>query len=129
AGGNDGAIVLTGASPKEHKEVAFFFKDDEPEPTKKEKKPAPAQPSKNVAILKSKLRGEAKPADDTAEQRRREHQKELALQKQQDGLQRFSEGSTAENGKEKKLLKRFESYKRENQLPSDVRNLNISVDV
>ncbi|KAI5800248.1 FACT complex subunit-domain-containing protein [Peziza echinospora] len=122
------AVVLTGASPKDHKEVAFFFKDDEPEPKAKEKRPAPKAPAKNVAILKSKLRGDGRQLDDNAEQRRREHQKQLAAAKQEEGLQRFSEGGAAGNGKEKKSLRRFESYKRENQLPSSVKDLNIVVD-
>lgn len=122
------AIVLTGASPKDHKEVAFFFKDDEPEPKAKEKKPTTKAPAKNVAILKSKLRGDNKQLDDNAEQRRREHQKELAAQKQEEGLARFSEGGDAGGGKEKKQLRRFESYKRENQLPTSVSDVKIVVD-
>ncbi|KAF8468318.1 FACT complex subunit-domain-containing protein [Kalaharituber pfeilii] len=122
------AIVLTVASPKEHKEVAFFFKDDEPEPKAKEKKPVAKPPAKNVAILKSKLRGDNKQLDDNAEARRREHQKELAALKQAEGLGRFSEGGAAGNGKEKKALRRFESYKRENQLPTSVSDIKIVVD-
>lgn len=122
-------LVFTQGCPKDLKEAAFYFKDEEPEQKPKAAKPAPrAQPSNNTAILKTKLRGERKEIDDSAEQRRREHQKELAAQKQAEGLARFSEGGAVGGDKGKRTIKRFESYKRENQLPMGVSDLKIVVD-
>lgn len=122
-------VVFTGGCSKDLKETAFYFKDDEPEQKVKEKKPAPKPaPAKNTAVLKSKLRGERKETDEGAEQKRREHQKKLALSKQEEGLARYSEGDAVGDGKGKKAIKRFESYKRENQLPMSVADLKIVVD-
>ncbi|KAL7270396.1 FACT complex subunit spt16 [Rhizina undulata] len=122
-------VVFTGGCPKDLKETAFYFKDEEPEQKVKEKKPAPKASTSNTAVLKSKLRGERKEIDEGAEQKRREHQKELANQKQEEGLARYSEGGAVGDGKGKKVLKRFESYKRENQLPVSVSDLKIVVDI
>ncbi|CAZ80542.1 unnamed protein product [Tuber melanosporum] len=122
-------IVFTGGCSKDLKETAFYFKDEEPEQKVKEKKPAPKPaPAKNTAVLKAKLRGERKEVDEGAEQKRREHQKELAQQKQEEGLARYAEGDAVGDGKGKKAIKRFESYKRENQLPLSVADLKIVVD-
>ena len=122
-------IVFTGGCSKDLKETAFYFKDEEPEQKVKEKKPVPKPtPAKNTAVLKAKLRGERKEVDEGAEQKRREHQKELAQQKQEEGLARYAEGDAVGDGKGKKAIKRFESYKRENQLPLSVADLRIVVD-
>lgn len=122
-------VVFTGGCLKDLKEAAFYFKDDEPEEKVKPEKKAPrVAAAKNTAVLKSKLRGERKETDEGAEQKRREHQKELQHQKQQEGLQRFSEGGAVGDGKNKKIVKRFESYKRENQLPLLAAELKIVVD-
>ncbi|KAI5787115.1 FACT complex subunit-domain-containing protein [Geopyxis carbonaria] len=123
-------LVFTGGCPKDLKEAAFYFKDDEPVEKVKAEKPAPrTSSSKSTAVLKTKLRGERKEVDDGAEQKRREHQKELSAIKQAEGMARFSEGGAVGDGKGKKVLKRFESYKRENQLPVGVSDLKIVVDM
>jgi nucleosome binding factor SPN SPT16 subunit len=123
-------LVFTGGCPKDLKEAAFYFKDEEPEvKPKPEKKAARATAPKSTAvIMKSKLRGERKEVDDGAEQRRKEHQKELQVTMQARGLERFSEGGAVGDGKGKRQIKRFESYKRENQLPLAVSDLKIVVD-
>lgn len=120
--------VLTGSCSKDNKEVAFYFKDDEPEEKVKEKKSAPKQVT-NTAILKTKLRGERKEVDEGSEQRRKEHQKQLHAQKQQEGLERYAKEGTSGTGDKKKAIKRFESYKRDAQLPPSVKELKIVVDV
>ena len=108
--------------------------------------------------MKSKLRGERKEVDDGAEQRRKEHQKELQAAMQARGVERFSEGGALGRrsahslllrldlnfrliflevkgsflkvlGKGKRQVKKFESYKRENQLPLSVADLKIVVDL
>jgi nucleosome binding factor SPN SPT16 subunit len=126
-------LVFTGGCPKDLKEAAFYFKDDEPEvKVKPEKLPTRARaaaPKSTAVIMKSKLRGERKEVDDGAEQRRKEHQKELQLLMQTRGLERFSEGGAVGDGKGKRQIKRFESYKRENQLPLAVSDLKIVVDI
>jgi nucleosome binding factor SPN SPT16 subunit len=128
---NDAPIVLT-ESPKDTKHISFFIKDDESEEEKK--KPPPKRTEKrgeakstNV-FTRDRTRGQGKDVDDTDEVRRREHQKELHAQKQEEGLARFKDGVGDANGANGPQIKKFESYKRPSQLPSKVDELRIVVD-
>ncbi|KAF3941694.1 hypothetical protein ABW19_dt0200520 [Dactylella cylindrospora] len=132
-GGRDTeAFVLTRGAPIAKDEVAFYFKDDNP-PEQKAKQakpqPKPSGSTKNTAIMKTKLRGKREEVDEGKEQRRKENQKQLAVKKQQEGLERFPAGGATSNGIEKKQVKKFESYKRDNQFPNSVADLKIVVDV
>lgn len=65
--------------------------------------------------------------DETAQQKLKEHQKELHAQRQERGLERFrgeEDGDGA--GEKKRQIKRFESYKREDQLPKEVARRRVS---
>lgn len=113
--------------------TSFFFKDDEEEePAAKSKAKKDPKVGAVAAsnITKTKLRAErASQADEGAEARRKEHQKELAAKKQQEGIAMYSEAVGDENGVALKKFKKFESYKRDNQFPSKVKDLIIVVDV
>lgn len=113
--------------------TSFFFKDDEEEePTAKAKSKKDPKVGAVAAsnITKTKLRAERNTqADEGAEARRREHQKELAQKKQNEGLAQYSEAVGDENGVAQKKFKKFESYKRDNQFPVKVKDLVILVDV
>ncbi|RFU32333.1 Acting on peptide bonds (peptidase), partial [Scytalidium lignicola] len=124
-------VIFTGDAPSDLDATSFFFKDDEePEPTPKKSKKDPsvgAVATKN--ITKTKLRAErTTQVDEGAEARRREHQKELARKKQEEGLARFAEATGNQNGVAVKKFKRFESYKRDNLFPPKVRDLAIVMD-
>ncbi|KAI9834479.1 MAG: FACT complex subunit spt16 [Phylliscum demangeonii] len=67
-------------------------------------------------------------ADEKAEGRRREHQKELSRMNQERGLERFAGTEGDQGGTAKKSYKRFESYKRDNQFPARVRDMIVVVD-
>ncbi|KAH7026013.1 FACT complex protein [Microdochium trichocladiopsis] len=124
-------VVFTGDAPSDMDSTSFFFKDDEEmQPTpKKEKKDARVGAVATKNITNTRLRSErTTQVDEDAEKRRREHQKELAAKKQKEGLDRFAESTSGQNGAEVKKFKKFESYKRDNQFPSKVRNLEIVVD-
>ncbi|KAL9941411.1 FACT complex subunit spt16 [Verticillium nonalfalfae] len=125
------AVVFTGESPTTADACSFFFEgEEETAPTpKKEKKDGRvgAVATKNITSTRLRSERNAQP-DDDADQKRREHQKELASKKQKEGLARFSESTAGQNGTEIKKFKRFESYKRDNQLPPKVRDLSIVVD-
>ena len=113
--------------------TSFFFKDDEEEePAAKAKSKKDPKVGAVAAsnITKTKLRAERNTqADEGAEARRREHQKELAQKKQNEGLAQYSKAVGDENGVAQKKFKKFESYKRDNQFPSRVKDLVIVVDV
>lgn len=126
---------FTGSAASDLGSTSFFFKDDEGE----EEEPAPKTKFKKdpkvgaVAtgnITKTKLRAErATQINDGAEARRKEHQKELAHQKQESGLKQYSEATGNQNGVAQKKFKTFSSYKRDDQFPSRVKDLIVVVDV
>lgn len=111
--------------------VSFYFGDEEepekPKKTKSEASRSSAIASKN--ITKTKLRAERPTQiNDGAEARRRLHQKELAAKKVKEGLERFAGTTGDQNGVSQKAFKRFESYKRDSQLPSRIKDLLVYVD-
>ncbi|KAM0246478.1 hypothetical protein ACHAQJ_010195 [Trichoderma viride] len=124
-------VVFTAEAPTSADANSFFFKDDEeaePAP-KKEKKDSRVGAVATKNITSTRLRSErTAQADEDVDKKRREHQKELASKKQKEGLARFSESTSGQNGGEVKKFKRFESYKRDNQFPLKIKNLEIVVD-
>ncbi|ODQ63257.1 SPT16-domain-containing protein [Nadsonia fulvescens var. elongata DSM 6958] len=134
AGANTPPIVLTD-SAKGKDEISYYFKDDDnadikAEETKQAKSKAKsAKIEGSSTILRSKLRGEARNHEDDTEQKRVQHQKLLHSRIQQEGLKRFTEEGQSLEGDAKPLVKKFESYKREEQIPSYVKDLRIHVDV
>lgn len=127
----EGTVNFTGEAAADPDSTSFFFKDDEeqqPAP-KKEKKDSRVGAVAAKNITSSRLRsGRGHDKDEEAENRRKEHQKELASKKQKEGMARFAESTTDPNGGEAKKFKRFESYKRDNQFPAKVRDMGIVVD-
>jgi nucleosome binding factor SPN SPT16 subunit len=122
--------VFTKDAPSDFGDVSFFFGDDEEE---EEKKPKPKRESRPAIassnITSTRTRHErATNQDAEKEELRRKHQKELHEKKQQLGLETYGAGAKSLNGTEEKKFKKFESYKRDNQLPSAVANLEIVVD-
>ena len=126
------AAIFTKDAPSDLESTSFFFKDEEDEPAAKQK---PKKDSKIGAvapknITSTRLRAERSTNQDAEkEAARREHQKELHAKKQKEGLERYGEGTGKLNGTEEKKFKRFESYKRDNQLPSKVKDLVVVVDL
>ncbi|CAN9284746.1 unnamed protein product [Alternaria alternata] len=107
--------------------VSFFFDDEEEEAKPKVKKERPAIAQTN--ITKTRTRHERTTNQDAEkEEQRRQHQRELHAKKQEQGLAEYSEGAKSLNGTEEKKFKKFESYKRDNQFPNSVANLEIVVD-
>lgn len=128
---NSDPVVFTGDAPTDLDATSFFFKDDEEiQPTpKKEKKDSRVGAVATKNITSTRLRSErTAQVDEDQEKRRREHQKELATKKQKEGLARFAESTTGQDGAEIKKFKKFESYKRDNQMPLKSKNLEILVD-
>ncbi|ORX52677.1 SPT16-domain-containing protein [Hesseltinella vesiculosa] len=136
-------VVLTDSS-KRLGDISFFFGDEddkdamdlEDAPAKKKKTRADASSSAaataaagptKTAILRSKFRSEEQD-DDTKEQKRSEHQKQLFAQKQADGLAKFSENGPTGQQENKVEFRRFESYRSEQKLPREIQRLQIIVD-
>lgn len=128
--GESGAHVFTKDAGVDMDSVSFYFGDDE-EPAKpaKEKKETKSSAVASRNVTRTKLRAERPTQiNEGAEARRREHQKELAAKKTKEGLDRFTGTTGDDNGAAQKKFKRFESYKRDNQLPAKVKDLTVYVD-
>ena len=124
---------FTGTAPSDLGYTSLFFKDDEKEePATKDKtnKDPKVGAVATNNITKTKLRGErAATVNEGNEARRKEHQKELAQQKQEQGLKQYSEATGDQNGVTQKKFKTFSSYKRDDQFPSRIKDLIVVVDV
>lgn len=64
----------------------------------------------------------------SAEQRRRAHQLELFEIKQAEGKKRYAADGDAENKDVEVVFKKFESYKKETQIPNETKDLRVLVD-
>ena len=89
---------------------------------------ATSRPGAKTRVLTSKLRGDERPGDLTNEQRRRAHQRSLAEQKQNEGLEKFGgeDGDRGLGSETKYSMKKYESYKKEGQLPTQVKDMKVS---
>lgn len=128
--GENGPHIFTKDAGMDMDSVSFYFGDDE-EPAKpaKEKKETKSSAAASRNVTRTKLRAERPTQiNEGAEARRREHQKELATKKTKEGLDRFTGTTGDDNGAAQKKFKRFESYKRDNQLPAKVKDLTVYVD-
>ncbi|XP_050309696.1 FACT complex subunit spt16 [Anthonomus grandis grandis] len=127
---NDGqpASLLTN-SKKKMKNIGIFLKDDsEEEENDDEKENTPktevlAGRSRRTAVLESKLRTEH-----TSEEKRKEHQRELAQQLNEKAKERLAKQGGAKGVE--KIRKSNISYKGVNQMPreSEVKEMKIFVD-
>ncbi|CAI2162795.1 3619_t:CDS:10 [Funneliformis geosporum] len=130
---NETATLLTEGNRKLDN-MAFSFQDgpeSDQESKKENKRSAQKVESKRSAarkstILKSKFRSEDK--DEDSEQKRKDHQAELAKQKQAEGLARFGDGIDHQTSQREAVFRKFESYKRDTALPKEVKDLKIVVD-
>ncbi|CCG80577.1 FACT complex subunit spt16 [Taphrina deformans PYCC 5710] len=110
-------------TPKSKSDISYYFNDEEEKPKVKS-----ARSVDTSAILPKKTRGVGRPINESDEQKRREHQKELATKLQEEGLKRFPDGAKVGNGNAVAPLKKFESYRREAQMPQATKDLQIVVD-
>lgn len=123
--------VFTKDAASDMDSVEFYFKDEEePTPKKDKSKKAAANSIATSNIKSSRLRGaDRKDASKEEEEaRRRENQKQLALKKQKEGLEKYAKAKVGPNGNTEKQFKKFESYKRDNQLPARVKDMIVWVD-
>ncbi|KAK6637444.1 splicing associated factor Dre4 [Polyplax serrata] len=121
------ATVLTN-SKKKIKNIGIFLKDDDDEEEEEEKENEPisenlSRRGRRTAVLDSKLR-----QDTSAEEKRKQHQKELASQLHEKAKQRLAQQSSGQQLQ--KTRKSTISYKNRSQIPDEpeVRNLQIYVD-
>lgn len=122
------ATVLT-ISKKKMKNIGIFLKDDSEEEENDEEKENTPKPevlagrSRRTAVLESKLRTEH-----TSEEKRKEHQRELASQLNEKAKERLAKQSGAKDVE--KVRKNTVSYKNVNQMPrvTEIKEMKIYVD-
>ncbi|QLG71207.1 hypothetical protein HG535_0B02460 [Zygotorulaspora mrakii] len=115
---------------KSKAQISFYFNNEDEENDKKPSK-KPVKPEPNSKILKTKLRGDARSdsMETQKEQIRKENQRKLHEKLQKDGLVRFSAADATGAGTEpRQYFKKYESYVRDSQIPSNVKDLRIHVD-
>nr|AAA97888.1 CDC68 [Kluyveromyces lactis] len=119
---------------KARSQISFYFNNEEENKaatvkSEKSKPPALPKPDGTSKILRSKLRGESRADDEEKEQIRKENQRKLHERLQKEGLLRYSDADAVDGDeKPKHFFKKYESYVRETQIPSNVRDLKIHVD-
>jgi len=59
--------------------------------------------------------------------RRKQHQKELATRRQEEGLEKYSGEGGGTGGNREKQWRRFESYVKDSQLPDAVSSQKVSI--
>ncbi|KAK2739035.1 FACT complex subunit spt16 [Myotisia sp. PD_48] len=128
--GESGPHVFTKDAGADMDSVSFYFGDEEE--AQKPKKSTGNSRSSAIAsknITQTKLRAERPTqTNDGQDARRREHQKELQSKKLKEGLERYAGTKGDQNGVTQKNFKRFESYKRDTQLPARIKDLILYVD-
>lgn len=112
-------------------ETIFFKDDDEESEDTKETKPKKKQEQLDGVeaggkVLRNRTRTDQ--MDNSAQEKFASHQRELAIQKQEDGLSRFADQSTKGSKDNGKSFKKFESYKKDHMLPVKTNDLRIMID-
>lgn len=130
--GSSEGLVFTKDAPTDLESTSFFFNDEDEE---EEKKPKAKKDSRVGAVAQTnikstRLRNERSTnVNEEKEAQRKEHQRELHQKKQQQGLEKYGEGTGNLNGTEEKKFKKFESYKQVTQLPTRIKDMIVLVDV
>ncbi|XP_049866709.1 FACT complex subunit spt16 isoform X2 [Pectinophora gossypiella] len=117
------ASLLT-QSKKKIKNIGIFLKDDdEDEEEEKENKTEILGRGKRTAVIESKLRTEH-----SSEEKRKEHQRELAIALNEKAKERLAKQSSGKEGE--KIRKSTVSYKSVSQMPreNEVKELKLYVD-
>lgn len=133
--GVDGGAFLTEGCTRLHDVVMELDdEDDEPAPVK-EKKPSSKNSNGKVAKAPAQTRGarstkqtrgaQREQIESTTAQRIKAHQSELHAQRKADGLKKWANGGTGKGNDNDKVVKRYESYRREEQLPPNLQDRRV----
>ncbi|KAI3637175.1 hypothetical protein MIR68_004881 [Amoeboaphelidium protococcarum] len=124
--GDSGAKCLTGNAP-EMADIVFYLSEEQQQKQQSIVEKTVMTRNAKSAILDVKLRNEAKD-DVNSEQLRRKHQKQLLTQRVQEGMNRYGDVEGGNADAQRQVFRRYESYKKESQVPKEVRNCRIIID-
>jgi nucleosome binding factor SPN SPT16 subunit len=124
------AVIFTAKdAPSDWDNTSFIIEEPQEPTPKKSKRDNRIGAVAQSNIQSSRLRKDRQANHDAEkESARRDHQKELHERKQKQGLEKYAKGTNGVNGTEEKKFKRFESYKREDDFPTRVKELGIVLD-
>ncbi|KAF7295261.1 FACT complex subunit SPT16 [Mycena indigotica] len=126
------STLLTDGTRSVKDTMFFLTPEDEVEEKPRKKAPTvPRSPVKKTAggkVLRNQPRRTQDEVHQSAAAKLAEHQREIHRELQTRGLAKFSEEGAAQEGKEGKGWKKFQSYKGEGGLPPEVERLRIFVD-
>jgi nucleosome binding factor SPN SPT16 subunit len=81
----------------------------------------------NKVLRRTKTRNQGKEIDQSKQETRKQHQRELHEAILKTGIARYKGSKDGNSGGEGKTWKKFESYRREDQLPGGVKNKRVSL--
>jgi len=127
------AIFMTERLPSVTESIFFKDEDEEESEVEDKKKASPKKKTEKIdgveaggKVLRNRGRGDQ--MDKTVADKFKGHQKELALQKQEDGLSRFADQDKEGSKDDGKSFKKFESYKKDHMMPQKTKDLRIFID-
>ncbi|WRT64164.1 FACT complex subunit SPT16 [Kwoniella shivajii] len=140
--GQSGAVVLTeGCTKLSDVVMELEDEDDEPEPEVKPKSKKTNGDAKAKSpvktrtapgggrVLPTKTRGSNREAvEQTTSEKIKTNQARLHAQRNADGIKKWEKGGKGKDGAQDKVVKRYESYRREEQLPRAVEDRRVYVD-
>ncbi|KAK8865948.1 FACT complex subunit SPT16 [Kwoniella newhampshirensis] len=138
--GQNGAAVLTEGCTKLSEIVMELEEEDKPEPVAPPKKasssskpngksPVKTRGAVGGRVLPSKTRGGNRDqVEQTTSEKIKANQVRLHAQRNADGLKKWEKGGAGKDGSQDKVVKRYESYRREEQLPKGVEDRRVYVD-
>ncbi|KAK6905729.1 FACT complex subunit SPT16 [Kwoniella mangroviensis CBS 8507] len=142
--GQSGAVVLTEGVTKLN-DVVMDLEDEEEEESEPEVKAKPSRKTNGDAKPKSPVKtrtgaggARAAPAktrganrdnfEQTTSEKIKANQARLHAQRNADGVKKWEKGGKGKDGSQDKVVKRYESYRREEQLPRAVEDRRVYVD-
>lgn len=129
--GQETGVLLTDGTKRPHEVILDEGDEGSEEDVKPAKHDKAPKISGNVVgnkVLRAKTRGQGKEVDESKAAVMKQHQSELHAKIQQRGLSKFKHGKEGGSNDQEKVFRKFESYKREDQLPSVAQDLRIHVD-
>ncbi|ODO07204.1 FACT complex subunit SPT16 [Cryptococcus wingfieldii CBS 7118] len=134
--GQNGAAVLTEGATKLNDVVMDMEDDDEEEDVKPQivdKKPkikdSPVKPRTSTVGGRAKTRGaNREQITQTTAEKIKSNQARLHGKLNADGIKKWEAGDEGKNGAQQKVVKKYESYRREEQLPKSVEDRRVHVD-
>lgn len=136
--GKETGVLITEGTKKVHEVILDEEEEESDDDSVQEVKPSKkakdsAAPVSNSVVvgnktLRAKTRNQGKEMDSSKAEKLKQHQRELHEAIQKSGLAKYKGGKDGKSGAQGKTWKKFESYRRDDQLPMSLKRGRIYVD-